>query len=110
MDYTTVGFCKGASKKIEQPQHRRSYFGLAAILAKEIRDTKSDVIYSPILKLKKENNPYHSDIKIGYIPEKGKQLPSEFQEKVNKIAETARLFVDPDPNSANWTGEKILLM
>tara|TARA_R110002167_G_scaffold121052_2_gene299298 strand:- start:3118 stop:3636 length:519 start_codon:yes stop_codon:yes gene_type:complete len=107
LDYTTATFCKKLSKKIENPSYDRSYFGLALLTAKEIRNSNSDVIYTPILNEKDLSNSFHSDIKIGYIPKRGEPLPAEFQLKVIKLTEKARLFLDPNPNSLNWEGEDL---
>ena len=78
LNYTTPTFCKVLSKKIEQPENKRKYFGLAILKASEIRETKSDVVYSPIISPKENKNPFHADIKVGYIKPKGEQLyPSD---------------------------------
>ncbi|CAN5173535.1 hypothetical protein BH23BAC1_BH23BAC1_40800 [soil metagenome] len=107
LDYTTVHFCKTISLKIEDPDNRRSYFGFATLKAKEIRETKSEVFYTPILEPEESFNEYHSDIKIGYISLKGEPLPAEFQLKVDELTSMAKLYKDPDPNSLEWKGEPI---
>ena len=101
--YSGTVFCKKWGQKIEVPEEGRKYFGLACLLAKEIREQEAEVIYTP-----KGNHFYHSDIKIGYIPIKGEPLPSKFSLKVDTLAKTARLYKDPNPPSNDWQGEEVL--
>lgn len=108
LDFTTPTFCKEFSKKIEQPENKRSYFGFAVLTAKEIRDTDSEVVYSPVLENADFINIYHSDIKIGCAREKGEQLPARYQLKVDELTKKARLYLDPKPDSLKWEGEELV--
>lgn len=108
LNYTNADFCKKISKKIEQPLNKRLYFGLAVLAAEEIRSAKADVIYSPIYLPVENLNPFHSDIIIGYMPEQGKPMPGEFQEKVNNLAKKARLYEDANPSAINWEGDRLV--
>jgi len=107
LDYTDANYCKKISKTIEQPNYKKNYFGFGIHAAIDIRNTQSNVVYSPILEPKEKFNIFHSDIKIGIIPEKGKQLPGQFQKKVNDLAKCARLYVDPNPESLNWDEQEL---
>lgn len=102
LDYTDANFCKKHGKEIEDPG-RKDYFGFGLLLASEIREFGANVIYS-----RKEGNPFHSDIKIGFIPEKGVQLPPEFLMKVDKMAKRARLHKDFKPLEISWGGNSEL--
>lgn len=104
LDYTTPDFCKSESKKNENPSANRSYFGLALLYKSEISNLKCEVLYTPIISPKDKINPYHADIKVGYIPKKGEQLPSEIAFKVNSLTSTARFYKDPSPELENWMG------
>jgi hypothetical protein len=105
LDYTTPSFCKKLSKKIEQPSHKRTYYGIAILKVNEIEDCDANIVYSPV-NLPKDNNvnPFHSDIKVGFRKKRGKELPAEFAFKVKKMAEISRFYKDPDPNTGEWTG------
>lgn len=104
LDYTTPDFCKAVSKKIENPTANRSYFGLALLYKSEIINLMCDVLYTPITTPIDKANPYHADIKVGYIPKKGEPLPSEISFKINNLTSTARFYKDPSPELESWTG------
>ena len=36
LDYTTADYCKNLSRKIEQPEYKKSYFGLAVLRQKKL--------------------------------------------------------------------------
>lgn len=97
--YTSLNFCKNISKEIQNPSGNRSYFGLALLYKEEIDQCNCDIYYTP-----NEDNAFHADIKIGYIPKRGEPLPSEFQFKVKELTAKSRLFKDTNPNSSNWDG------
>ncbi len=102
LDYTTPDFCKSFSKKIENPSSDRSYFGLALLYDYQIKETGANIVYTPI-----KDNPFHSDIKIGFRVKRGEPLPAEITQRVDKLTKQARLFADPNPNSKEWTGKSI---
>jgi len=108
LDYTTPDFCKTVSKKIENQENRKSYFGLAVLKAEEIHQVDANVVYSPIHQPKNEINLFHSDIKIGYVLKTGDELPAEFQYKVKKMCELARLYPDQNPEAIKWNGGKLV--
>jgi hypothetical protein len=103
IDYTTADFCKQISKENDKPESIRSYFGFALLYANQIKDSGSDIVYSPLV-----NNKFHSDIKIGYTVIRGEQLPAEFNYKIKKLTSLAKLFEDPNPNSDTWDGDEII--
>lgn len=102
LTYTTPDFVKKLGKEMENPESKKEYFGLGVLKHNEIIECEAAVEYTP-----QENNIYHSDIKIGYIPQRGDPLPAEYQRKVRKLAEKAKLYEDPDPSSTKWEGETI---
>ncbi len=106
LDYTSVDFCKELAKKNEKAGDRY-YFGFAVLLKNDIDEANSTIVYSPILAPKSDINPFHSDIKIGYIPQRGEPMPSEYSKKINDLTSKARFYVDPNPNLIGWFGEDI---
>ena len=103
LNYTTPDFCKNISKNMEKPEDRKSYFGLALLYGSKIRECEAEIVYSPI-----DTNKFHADIKIGHMVERGVPLPAEINYKIKKIANSAKLFEDPSPNSLNWKGDEII--
>lgn len=107
LNYTTCHFIKKISKKIANPSEDRNYCGVAIIDVKEIHESESEIQYSPTkINLPTEiiDNPFHSDIKIGYVKEFGKPLPVEFSYKVDLMVQKARFYFDETPDSENWEG------
>jgi hypothetical protein len=107
LNYTTATFCKELGKKFENPSKNRSYKGFAVLDASEIRIVDAEVLATPI----NENNlknPFHGDIKIGYIKTKGNPLPSEYNRKVRRMKDISRLYNDPKLNSEKWEGEDLV--
>ncbi len=106
LDYTTPTFVKKLALMFENTESRRNYFGFSLLKAFEIREIGFDVVYTPL----KEpvENPFHSDIKIGYMVERGVQLPSEVSYKIKKMTEKSRLYKDLDPNSEEWVGDELI--
>ena len=102
LSYTTINFCKDHSKKIQNPIFKRNYFGFALLYPNQIYGCNAKIVYTP-----GKNNKFHSDIKIGYIPQKGQALPSEFQKKIKDLAKRAKLFKDPNPDSKHWEGKTV---
>ena len=106
LNYTDANFCKKLSKE-NQTIGERDYFGLAILLKNEIDKSNCSIVYSPILDPIEKVNLFHSDIKIGYIPKKGEELPSEISKKIKDLTELARFYKDPNPNSKEWNGEEL---
>ncbi len=98
IDHSSADFCKQHGKSIQNPQADRSYFGLAALNAIEIRNIGAEVISS------KKHFPSHSDIKIGYIIRRGEPLPSEYNLMIKQLAKEARLYEDSNMESDKWEG------
>jgi hypothetical protein len=103
VDYCSAKFCKEHGKKYEDPDQKRKYFGLAVLTVKEIRGVDADVVHSPL-----PGNPAHGDIKIGFCPPKGEQLPAEYQYKVDEMVRMSRVHEDKDPDNDEWTGEELV--
>ncbi len=89
LNYSNEDFCKQHGKNIQNPENERAYFGLAKISCSDIRNAKADVVSSPL-----KNNLAHADIKIGYVCQRGEQLPSEYRLKVDEMAKKAILYED----------------
>ena len=105
--YTNASHLKKLSKEIENPP-QRNYFGFAILSKFEISKCNTEVVYSPVLEPKDKINPFHSDIKVGYIKEKGKEFPAEINYKIDKLITACRFYKDPNPSIDNWTGKELL--
>lgn len=99
LSYTTPDFCKQLSKKNQSVN--RKFYGFALLYVKEIFKCEADIVYSPL-----EENKFHSDIKIGYKPEKGVPLPAKYQKKVKDLTDNSRFFKDLG-SSELWEGKTI---
>jgi len=106
LDYTTPVFLKNLAKYFENTKERRSYFGFSLLKSSEIEDSGLRTVYSPLTE--PIDNPYHADIKIDYIVEKGVQLPSEISHKIKNITIKSRFYSDPNPESEEWNGDKLI--
>ena len=73
----------------------------------EIDVSNCTIVYSPILKPKEKVNLFHSDIKVGFTPKKGEELPSEISKKIKDLTNFARFYKDPNPNSIEWGGQEL---
>lgn len=102
-DYCSPTFCKQYAKKSHDPKNRRTYFGFGLLTAGKIRSVDANVVYTP-----KVDNDYHADITIGYIPQMGKELPAEYQLKVNEMANASEFYIDPNPSSNEWEGKDLI--
>lgn len=107
LDYTNSNYCKSEAKKNENPHKDRNYYGFAIIQQIEILTVGCNTIYSPIAEPLDSINPFHADIKIGYVPKKGEELPSRFRKKVDDMVKYARFYKDPEPNTNNWVGKEL---
>jgi hypothetical protein len=105
-DYCTETYCKQRAKLSNNPPDR-NYHGLGVLTADIVRFCECDVISSPI-----RNNPVipdtpeHADIIIGHV-RTGDELPAEFSYKVGRLAQKAKLHIDPNPGSLTWDGPPI---
>jgi hypothetical protein len=102
-DYCSPTFCKQYAKKSHDPENRRTYFGFGLLTAAKIRRFDANVVYTP-----KIDNDYHADITIGYIPQKGEELPAEYQLIIYKMANASKFYIDPNPSSNKWEGEDLI--
>lgn len=107
LDYTNADYLKSIALKMQQPENLRSYFGLGIITTIDIRNSGTDVIYTPIIKSTTtiEKNIFHSDIKIGYVVKKGEELPAEINKKIQNLIKNTRLFKDFTPQEISWGGD-----
>lgn len=99
LSHTTIDFIRDLGKGMTNRNNDREYFGFGILIYFEIIECKADITYTP-----KDYNSYHSDIKLGYVPIKGKPLPSEYAQKAKNLANKARLYKDPKPESNEWEG------
>lgn len=102
-DYCSPTFCKQHGKKIQAPKEKKAYFGFGLLTAEKIRNVGANVEYTP-----EEHNDFHADIKIGYIPEKGQELPAEYKYKVDEMTNASKIYPDPNPDSNEWEGEDLI--
>lgn len=106
LDFTTPIFLKKLAKIFENTNARRSYFGFSLLKASEIEDSGLRTVYSPLTE--PVENPYHADIKIDYVVEKGVQLPAEISYKIKNITVKSRFYSDPNPESKEWNGNQLI--
>jgi hypothetical protein len=106
LDFTTSMFCKSEAKSNQTPPDR-NYYGFAIINQGEVLRVDCITIYTPITTSGKENY-FHADIKIGYIPKKGEELPSQFRKKVDDLTKKARFYKDPNLGLDTWEGENLV--
>lgn len=105
LDFTNANFLKSIALKMQSIN--RNYFGFGVITALDIRNSNSDIIYTPKTE-STDYNPYHSDIKIGYTVVTGEELPAEISNKIQKLVKATRLYKDNNPELTNWTGDELL--
>lgn len=113
LDYTTSNHIKFLGKLIDIPSDdNRSYCGVAIINVSEIKLADASIVYSPLYisneNVEKFPNPFHSDIKIGFIKERGKALNAEFSYKISKMMELCRYYPDPNPEGDTWKGDDLI--
>lgn len=102
-EYTSSNFCKKIAKPIENPSVKKLFFGFGIHNHKDIISSGADIIYSPITS-GEIINVFHSDIKTGFVVEKGEQPPSRLTEIRRNLADSCRLYVDADPRGEEWKG------
>ena len=88
--------CKARSKAIRNPG---AFKGFAVIVAEGVRKCGSDVVDSRELYLG------HADIVHPIALEKGVPAPPKFNQRLKQMAQLAKYFPDPDPDSDRWSGE-----
>lgn len=108
INYTTANFCKRQGKKIESEESqkgtKKEFYGLAVVGYSELIDLKIGLRASPIM----PENPFHADIFYGCIRKRNEPLPSEVNERINRLAkEVARYYPDPNKNSESWDGHDL---
>lgn len=100
-EYAELDFIKSHCKCNENPEGKRSYHGLAFILASNIRTCKSgsftaNVISTPT-KYSNYELPQHADVMYGFIPTKGEPLPTEINMIIEKLLQNTKLEKDIKP-------------
>lgn len=103
LDYSNATFCKSYGKKHEAPANKRTYYGLAVLRVSYVRSLEANVLGTAL-----EDNPAHADITIGYVAQKGVQLPAEYSYMVEEMASAANIFPDPDIPNPEWTGNDLI--
>lgn len=91
--------CKKKAKEIEKPG--KVYQGFAVITAEEVRTLGSKVVDS------REPPPRyfgHADIIHDVVLKKNEPAPAEFNHRLQKMANQARYYRDPDPGGDGWNG------
>ncbi len=107
LDYTNADNLKNLSKKIENPSSKRNYFGFAILNVLEIKECEANVVYSPIIEPVENVNVCHSDIKVGYVKERGKEFPAEINYKISQLIKKSRFYKDPAPHDIKWGGSDL---
>lgn len=102
IEYCNEQFCKDWGKHIEQFDKKNHYYGLAALITKEIRDLECDLEFTP----SESTHAYHADIVFGYVLKVGDSPPPEIKFKMEELARIARVYKDSRPAEKEWFEEK----
>jgi len=103
LNYTSIDFCRNLAFENNSGSNLRKFFGFALITKVAVIENFATVAASPII----DKNPFHADIKIGYVMVSGEQPPAEIAERISKLTKKAILYVDPNPQSDRWEGTAI---
>jgi hypothetical protein len=108
LDYMSADACKARAKRLENPNAKKEYRGLAVLRVAAVRLTGADVVDSRI------NFCGHADIKLGipeltseYIPEEpySPELTLRLHDFANKfVASSSRFYPDPNTQLETWVG------
>jgi hypothetical protein len=90
LDIDLRGRCRGDEKK--------EFRGFAAISAKRIREFGSAIVDS------REVFLCHADIRHGFIVARNEPLPSELNDRLDRLKDAARFIPDPSPRAWRWAG------
>jgi hypothetical protein len=110
LDYTNSKFLKKLAKHFQNTDKDRSYFGFSIVEVNDIINSDLGIVYSPIkkpLKFNELENISHSDIKIGHVVERGKELPAEVSKRIKDLTKVSRLYDDPNIDSEDWLGNEL---
>lgn len=104
--YSRLNFIKHHCKCQEKPADKRSYYGMAYLLASNIRSCqsgnyKASIISTPT-RYESYKLPQHADILYGYIPEKGSPLPTEINMIIEGLLSFTTMEKDNHPLEKDW--------
>lgn len=91
--------CKAAALKIGG----QSYYGLATLLASEIRRIGPQLEDAPA------EYPGHAHICYDFVLTKNVPATPEQQKCFEELAKRAKLHVETDPTSPNWLGQDLAI-
>ncbi|MEW6368777.1 MAG: hypothetical protein AB1714_29465 [Acidobacteriota bacterium] len=101
-DWIGTEECRRRSRALENAEQKKVYRGMAALSARQIRDSGAEVVDS------REEFEGHTDIKHGFVVRPGEPLPPAallaMRERNRALARIAMYYPDPDPAGAVWTG------
>ena len=104
MDWIGVEACRNHAKSLDSEQ--KTYRGLAAIAARQIRATGADVIDT------REVFYGHADIHVVPASGDGEPLPARDlysqRSQMKALARLANYFPDPNPSAETWCGPTVL--
>lgn len=103
IEFCNEQFCKDWGKKIETEDQGNEYYGLAVLLAKEIREIGSSVVFTP----SEESHPYHADIQFGYVLKPSETPPPHIKYMMEELATTSRKYKDSQPDNPLWVDGKV---
>jgi hypothetical protein len=100
--HMTSNPCKQKAKEIAIGDANNAYVGFAAITAEAIRSEQSEVTDS------REEFCGHAHISHGIAaPIADEPIDPVLMSRLQELKKKAKLLLDPDPNSEQWTGEPI---
>lgn len=109
LKYTTEHFCKKLGKHYANGTNR-NFYGFSYLKAHIIQEQDFSLVYSPILKKKRNDdllNKFHSDILIGHTVIPNEEIPAEIRYKIKLLTEQSTIYKDSNPDSDYWCDEEI---
>ncbi len=108
-DYSGLEFCRAHAYAHQKPP-RRNYWGFGRFVVNELTAPCiiEDQAYTCSVEPKPvDDNPAHANINLGFRTAVGVPLDGQVQEYIKKLADSAEVLPDPNPNSSTWTGQPV---
>lgn len=97
-----VNFCKKLGKEISIKSNKKRYIGLALVIVKSVLKAGA-FVKAPHSK----NSLGHANIYYGYTIQRDEPIPVKMAVTINKIIDSCKFYLDPNPDVELWVGEKL---